>query len=311
LKEAEFVKYLQDTFSFTYGKGIGDDTSAVRINPADSQQLITKDILVEGVHFSLDYYSLEQLALKSLAVNLSDISAMGGVPQYFYLGLAFPDILPKERIYDFFKGLETGCKQWQVQLAGGDFSASPIMMVSITAIGKCKKPVYRHGANTGDLIAITGTTGESNLGLKLLQTGIKDHYFIQKHVHVNPEIKKGPILALFVNAMIDVSDGLLIDLNRILTASNKGALIDYEKIPVSTELKTICKEKNWNEYETVLAGGEDYVLLFTLSPDQETRLQKEGIGYHIIGEVTYGTGITVKDQGKPITVDHFGYDHFH
>lgn len=309
MKEADFVKFLEATFPFSPGKGIGDDTSVVKMG--DVYQLITKDILIENVHFSLDYFGMEELALKSLAVNLSDIAAMGGEPQYFYLGLGCPAKIEKGKREDFFYGLEKGCRQWRVELAGGDFSSSPLMFISITLVGKTRKPVYRSGARDGDLIGITGITGESAIGLKLLRSGIGKGYFVEKHKRVTPEITGGQILARFVNSMIDLSDGLLMDLNRVLTASGKGARLFYENLPVTPGIKEICRQRGWNEYEAVLAGGEDYVLLFTLSRENELKLRKEMPGIYIIGEITGGTGgLVVEDRGKAIRTGHWGYDHF-
>jgi thiamine-monophosphate kinase len=310
MNEPEFVEYLQRTFSFGFGAGIGDDTSVVEVEPGDGKQLVTKDILVEGVHFSLEYMTLEELALKSLAVNLSDIAAMGGVPQYFYLGLAFPGHLAKERVLDFFAGLKEGCKRWQVELAGGDFSSSPLMMISITVIGKTAAPVYRQTARCGDLIGITGPTGESAAGLRLLLAGERQGDFVRKHIHVTPEIEKGRLLAPFVNAMIDVSDGILLDLGRVLSASGKGAKLYYQNLPVSRQLKNLCRERGWNEYETVLAGGEDYVLIFTISKENEQALKTKDIRYTIIGEVTDSGGLLVEHNGKPVKIERSGYDHF-
>ncbi|MCP5052165.1 MAG: thiamine-phosphate kinase [bacterium] len=311
MDELEFVNYLQQTFPFGYGKGIGDDASVVKVSAGDHHQLVTKDILIQDVHFSLDYFTLRELALKSLAVNLSDIAAMGGVPQYFYLGLGFPRQLKKEKTIDFFKGLEEGCRQWRVELAGGDFSSSPVMVVSITVIGKAETPVYRGNAAAGDLIGITGVTGESAIGLKLLRQGERSGYFVAKHKDVTPAIVQGPVLSRYVNSMIDVSDGLLMDLNRILTASNKGARIRYEDLPVTPGIKEICIKQGWDEHQTVLAGGEDYVLLFTLSKENEVRLKQENIDYSIIGQVTPQGGVlVVEDRGKPVSINHLGYDHF-
>lgn len=311
MNEAEFVKYLQETFSFSFGHGIGDDTSVVQASQQPGAQLITKDVLIENVHFSLDYFSLDQLALKSLAVNLSDIAAMGGEPQYFYLGLGFPKRLPKEDALHFFKGLAKGCKKWQVELAGGDFSASDSMFVSITAVGRADTPVYRNNAQSGDLIGITGVTGESALGLKLLQAGQREGYFVERHKSVNPELIKGIKLAPYVHAMIDVSDGILIDLKRILTASGKGAIINYDKVPVSREFTRTCKENGWNEYRLVLSGGEDYVLLFTVSPDNERLLKSTSMEYTIIGEILSEQGkLNILHRGKPVQVTQLGYDHF-
>lgn len=320
MNEPEFVRYLQQHFPFDAGTGIGDDTSVVSLDPAQGKQLVTKDILVEGVHFNLDFITLEELALKSLAVNLSDIAAMGGTPRYFYLGLAFPKHLPNERAFDFFNGLKQGCEQWNVQLAGGDFSSSPQMMVSITMIGTALSPVFRHTARSGDWIAITGQTGESAAGLKCLLAGEHKNGthagFIQRHLDVRPEIRTGILLAPYVNAMIDVSDGVLLDLGRVLTASARGARLNYQRFPVSPQLRALCKDMNWNEYELVLAGGEDYVLLFTISKENERQLSQfcqlntPSVSYSIIGEVTQGSGLIVEDNGKPVKTDRFGYDHF-
>jgi len=308
MNEADFVRFLQDTFPFSRGKGIGDDTSVVKTG--DCCQLVGKDILIENIHFKLEHFSLEELALKSLAVNLSDIAAMGGEPQYFYLGLGLPPEMKKEKWLNFFTGLKKGCRQWNVELAGGDFSSSALMVISITVIGKAQKPVYRNNAQTHDLVGITGVTGESALGLKLLLKGIKRGYFVDKHKQVTPEIQKGQILARYVNAMIDLSDGLLMDLNRVLTASRKGARIFYENLPVTPNMKKICRENGWDEYEIVLGGGEDYVLLFTVSKENLLELEKENPGYYIIGEVTAAPGsLAVEHKGKPIQITRLGYDH--
>jgi thiamine-monophosphate kinase len=309
MNEADFVTFLQDTFPFSRGKGIGDDTSVVKTG--DYYQLVTKDILVENIHFKLDHFTLEELALKSLAVNLSDIAAMGGEPQYFYLGLGVPPGMKKEKWLNFFTGLKKGCQQWKVELAGGDFSISALMVISITVIGKAQRPIYRHNAQIHDLVGLTGVTGESALGLKLLLKGVKRGYFVDRHKQVTPEIQKGQILSRYVNAMIDLSDGLLMDLNRVLTASKKGARLVYEKLPVNQNIKKICRENGWNEYEIVLGGGEDYVLLFTISRENLLKLEKENPGYYIIGEVTGTPGsLEVEHNGKDIQTTHLGYDHF-
>ena len=308
MNEADFVRFLQENFPFNRGKGIGDDTSVVKTG--DYFQLITKDLLIENVHFKLDHFTLEELALKSLAVNLSDIAAMGGEPQYFYLGLGVPPGMKKEKWLSFFTGLKKGCQQWNVELAGGDFSMSALMVISITVIGKAQKPVYRHSAQIHDLVGITGVTGESALGLKLLMKGVNRGYFVDKHKQVSPEIQKGQILSRYVNAMIDLSDGLLMDLNRVLTASGKGARIFYENLPVTPNMKKICRENGWNEYEIVLAGGEDYVLLFTVSQQNLLKLEKENPGYYIIGEITGTPGsLEVEHNGKAVKTTYLGYDH--
>jgi thiamine-monophosphate kinase len=311
MNELEFVDYLERTFPFSHGTGIGDDASVVKTGA--TLQLITKDILIEDVHFRMEDITLQDLALKSLAVNVSDIAAMGGIPLYFYLGLGFPRRIQKEKVVDFFKGMEQGCRKWKIELAGGDYSASEAMFISITLIGTAQKPVYRNGAKTDDLIGITGITGESAIGLKLLLEGVKTGYFVDKHKQVEPEVEKGRVLASYVNSMIDLSDGLLLDLTRVMDASRKGAHIYYEKIPVTSRVKEICREKGWDEYENVLAGGEDYKLLFTVSRENEKKLRDENkeLEYYIIGEVNDRKGsLIVEHEGKLVKTSHAGYDHF-
>ena len=218
-------------------------------------------------------------------------------------------------------------------------------------IGSARNPICRHNAQVGDLVGITGFTGESAIGLRLLQQEKGDRqgndgiggkgdrpengkgdrpekmegkkvggeegrkktnqkgdrqknelhtYFESKHITVKPGIREGLILGKYVNALIDVSDGLLIDLKRILTASGKGAHIRFENLPVTQDIKDICGTFGWDVFETVLAGGEDYVLLFTVSEENELRLKEEDIDYTIIGKVNDGSGkLTVTHNGKP------------
>lgn len=309
MDEKDFVRFLKSNFEFNYGQGIGDDTSAVKIG--DSYQLITNDILVENIHFKLNYFNLSEIAHKSLAVNISDIASMGGEPEYYYLGLGFPDYLEKNSLFEFFNSLKEGNKRWKIELAGGDFSRSTAIFISITMIGKTKNPIYRDNANNTDLIGITGITGDSAIGLRLLERGINKGFFVKKHKIVSPEVGKGLILSKYVNSMIDVSDGLLLDLDRILAASEKGARIFYEKIPVTQKIKSICKQYKFSEYEMVLTGGEDYVLLFTISEENELKLREENIKYHIIGEINdLYESLNVEHKGKKLQIENFGYDHF-
>jgi thiamine-monophosphate kinase len=308
MDEQEFVAYLKKKFPFSHGLGIGDDASVVR--SGKNFQLISSDILIEDVHFRLRDISLPELALKSLAVNISDIAAMGGRAQYFYLGLGFPCHLSTADLLLFFKGLRQGCRKWAVELAGGDYARSQKMSIAITIIGQSKKPALRSGARAGDWIAITGPSGESALGLKLLLRGETASPYIRKHKLTAPLFQKGPLLAGFVNAMIDISDGLLLDLSRLLKASGTGAEIDYEKIPVSRRFKQLCRQYNYSEKDLVLAGGEDYQLLFAISPHREISLRKTKIGYQVIGRVTARQLLRVLENGRQIKTPRLGFDHF-
>lgn len=309
MDEFEFEHFLKQNFPFKKGKGIGDDASVIKSN--NKFQLITTDILVENIHFRLNDLNLTELAQKSIAVNISDIAAMGGIPEYFYLGLGFPKRLNQDNLKNFFQGLKLGCRKWNIELAGGDFSRSPQMFISITMIGEAESPVFRDNAKVDDLICIIGDPGCSALGLKLLMDKIKLESWTKKHININPQIEIGVKLSNYVNAMIDISDGLLIDLKRILNASNVGGEVYYEKIGVSQTLKEICKKHNYNEYEMVLSGGEDYILLFTISPHMEKKLRNEKIEYRIIGKIkNKPKDLIVYHKDKIIKLNQSGYDHF-
>jgi thiamine-monophosphate kinase len=308
MDEQKFVAYLKRRFPFRRGLGIGDDASAVR--SGGHFQLVSCDILIEDVHFRLRDISPRQLALKALAVNVSDIAAMGGRAQYFYLGLGFPGRLSGRDLRQFFAGLRQGCHEWDVELAGGDYSRAQKMSIAVTIVGTCRKPVLRCGARPGDLIAVTGPTGESALGLKQLLAGATRSPFIRAHQKPQPQRAQGLLLSAYASAMIDVSDGLLLDLSRLLAASGTGAEIDYEKIPVSPSFRRACRLQCCSEKELVLSGGEDYQLLFAVSPRQEIRLRQTKMAYHVIGRVTARRRLQVRENGRPLPVRRLGFDHF-
>jgi thiamine-monophosphate kinase len=308
MDEQQFVASLKNKFPFHRGLGIGDDASVVRVGK--NFQLVSTDLLIEDVHFRLQDFSLGELAKKSLAVNISDIAAMGGEAHYFYLGLGFPDRLSPADLRGFFSGLSRAAKKWRVELAGGDYSRSAKLVIAITIIGQSRKPVLRSGARAGDWIAVTGPTGESALGLKLLLAGEKDSPFSRLHKRTLPQREKGLQLARYAHAMIDLSDGLLLDLSRVLHASGVGAEIDYEKIPVSPRFRHECRQKHYPEKELVLAGGEDYQLLFTIPPAQESRLRKTGMAYRLIGRITRQRRLVVREEGRLLKIPRYGFDHF-
>ena len=309
MDETEFVEFLESHFPFSHIRGIGDDASVVKIN--DHYQLITTDMLIENTHFRLEDISLEDLAAKSLAVNQSDIAAMGGTPHYFYLSLGFPRNMGADALKKFFLGIKKACQKSDLQMAGGDFSQADSLFISITMVGTASHPVYRHTAKPGDIIGLTGPTGPSSLGLKLLQKGKHIKSWSLAHIRIIPQVREGQILSRYVHAMIDVSDGLVMDLKRILRASSAGAVLEYEKIPVSGRLKKACRDHGIDEQEVVLAGGEDYVLLFTISPENELRLRKESLSYYLIGHLTHQTDkLVITHRGNTIGLKKNGYDHF-
>lgn len=308
MDEERFVASLRRRFPFRFGLGIGDDCSAVRRGGAF--QLISTDLLVEDVHFRLGDATPEALAEKSLAVNVSDIAAMGGRPQYFYLGLGFSPRLGAAGLRRFFAGLGRAARRWGVELAGGDTSRSGKVLIAVTIVGECARPVRRDGARPGDLIGVTGATGGSALGLRMLLAGEARSPFIRLHQHPRPQVEKGRALARFASAMIDVSDGLLLDLSRVLRASGAGARVDAGRLPFSPAYRRECRRLGVDAVQLALSGGEDYELLFTVAPRREPALRRTGMAYHLIGEVTAGRRLRVQRDGRELAVSGLGFDHF-
>ena len=178
-------------------------------------------------------------------------------------------------------------------------------------VGQAERPVLRSGARTGDLIGITGPTGHSALGLQLLKRGVTAPYWIRKHKKVVPHIEEGGILSAHATAMIDVSDGLLIDLSRILQESGKGCNVFCDKLPVSSSFRKKCRENLLDAINLALTGGEDYVLLYTIPPDQIEKLRKKNFTIHIIGEVTAKkNSLQVLQNGRLVSPTSLGFDHF-
>ncbi len=307
MDESGFVDFLRRNFPARFSSGIGDDTSVAWTGK--DYQLIGQDILVEGVHFRRDLISLEQLAAKALAVNLSDIAAMGGTPRSCYLGLGWPPDLSEADLQVFFQALKKACRRWRVELAGGDFSSSPLIFISVTVEGRADRPVLRSGAGKDDLIAVTCRPGESALGLRLLSAGRGLPRFSRAHLAPMPHLRQGRLLADYATAMIDLSDGLLLDLGRLLQASGRGALIEYEKIPRSGLFRAAVAAGAYDEKELVLAGGEDYGLLFTLPPDRLAALAAEKMWFRVIGRIG-GKGLRVREKGRLFEPPARGYDHF-
>lgn len=308
MDEPRFVALLSRRFPFRRGLGIGDDASAVR--RGRRWQLISTDLLVEDVHFRRRDASPAALAEKALAVNVSDIAAMGGRPQYFYLGLGLPPGFAAADLGRFLGGLARAARRFGVELAGGDTTRSRQLLIAITIIGECARPLRRDGAKPGDLVGVTGATGGSALGLKLLLAGETRSPFIRRHQHPRPQVAKGLALSRHASAMIDVSDGLLLDLSRLLRASRAGAVIERGQVPLPPGLRRECLRRGWDWWPLALSGGEDYELLFTVPPGRERLLRRSGLAYHLIGRVTAGRRLRLCDRGRDLPLGRLGFDHF-
>jgi len=296
--------------------GIGDDAAALLPTPG-TLTLITSDMLLEGVHFDLTFCDPQTLGRKSLAVNLSDLAAMGATPRQFLLSIALPPKTSLELMDGFMAGILETAARFKVTLVGGDTCASKGgLAISITALGEQRpeRVVKRSGASAGDLIYLTGTVGDSAAGLRQLFAGVRDGYLVSRQLDPTPRVAAGVALAEagLASAMIDVSDGVLADLGHICELSKVGAQVALAKLPLSGEYRAFCVE---DPYALALSGGEDYELLFC-SPGEkaqevEALFAKLALPATCIGEIVEGKGAeAVTPEGTRYTPKVKGFDHF-
>lgn len=298
--------------------GIGDDCSIYPLQNG-KEQLITTDLLIEDVHFLKDKIGGYDLGYKTLAVNLSDIAAMGGTPLHYYLSMAFPTATPLTFIEDFFQALHDLSEQTNVALVGGDTTKSPDKIVlNITMVGEVNSHEVkkRSSAKVGQYICVTGELGDSSAGLQVLLNDIHSNdqhikKLINKHHRPTPRLQEGRFLSQFqsVGAMMDLSDGLSLDLDRLCKASNCSAQIDLNRIPLSPSLLTVTKQYKWDALSLAVGGGEDYELLFTIDRDH---YEKIGQQFYLIGEIVEKQTNTIQwfYEGKEVANPSKGFDHF-
>ncbi len=306
-------------------KAIGDDAAVFRPDPRQVC-LVTTDLLVERIHFLRDKISGRALGHKSLAVNLSDIAAMGGTPKEAFISIAIPEDCSLDYLDEFYDGLRDLAKIHDVNLLGGDTTGSKVdLIVNILIIGTAPEDriLYRHGARPGDVIGVTGPLGESRAGLHLLLQDIDPDTealgnLVRAHQMPRPHLAEGRFLAEHgASAAIDVSDGLSSDLGHVLEESGAGARLRAGGIPVSASLREFCGRFGFDEPVTfALDGGEDYVLLCTVPPDRWEEVSEGFAGafgrpLHAVGTVTADKGITlVHPDGRVDRVRAGGWDHF-
>jgi thiamine-monophosphate kinase len=300
--------------------GIGDDCAALSLPPGELL-LTTTDLLIEQVHFRHDWTDLRTLGRKSVAVNVSDIAAMGGTPRHLFLGLAVPVGMSVENLDDFVAGFLEAARHYGATLAGGDTCRSPgPLLISVTAEGSVpeRELVCRRGARPGDAVYVSGALGDSGLALQLLLAGEAPDPFLARRHH-DPEARTGLGRALaqtaIPTAMIDISDGLLADLGHILESSQVGATIEATALPLSeTFRRALAQEPAL--FDLALSGGEDYELLFTVPPEREADLAALAKSAEVpvtrLGKITSAAGglIVLDRDGCPIPPRKTGYDHF-
>jgi thiamine-monophosphate kinase len=305
--------------------GIGDDCAA--LEPEQGQRLVvTTDLLIEDVHFRRHYASPGDIGWKALAVNLSDIASMGGRPRWILLALACPPTTTALEIHAFYDGLRELATLHGVVLVGGDTSTSPAgWFVNVTVIGETPRPLLRSTACDGDVLAVTGSLGASAAGLAIL-TGLAGeqldeatrHAIVSTHLRPQPRVREGRWLgdATGVTAMIDVSDGLAVDVAHIAEESRIGIEVDLTRVPISDATRHTAAAAGADPLRWATGGGEDYELLLTCAPGVFDDLRDglaaaTGTPLHAIGRATSALeGVRFVDaDGSPAAVA-TGWQHF-
>jgi len=319
---AKMVNSKQDSQKASWQQliiGIGDDASAWYGNT--SIQLATTDSLIQDVHFSLSITSWEDLGWKSIAVNLSDIAAMGGIPKYVLVSLALPVHTEVEDVTNLYKGMIELAQQFGVAIVGGNISSAPLVAINITILGstnkQSKRILTRSTAKSGEKVAITGYLGSAAAGMRMLTKKLQfdpetNNCLRQAFLRPFPRITEGQLLIeQGVKTAIDVSDGLMQDLSHICKASQAGARIEIDRVPIQPEVKANFGD---SALELALSGGEDYELLFTGNPEVIDMVRKTApCPVTVIGEITADKieEITlVNKQGELFNPDKTGWEHF-
>ena len=309
---------------------IGDDAAVLSINDKESQ-LVTTDMLIEGVHFNLMYMPLKHLGYKAVAVNVSDICAMNGTAEQITVSLAVSNRFPVEALEELYDGIHTACKFYNVDLIGGDTSSSLSgLTISITAIGRANKEdiAYRSGAKEHDLLVVSGDLGAAYVGLQVLerekevynanpaiQPDLDGHdYIIERQL--KPEARVDIIkflkeLNVKPTSMIDISDGLASEVMHICKSSNVGCHIYDEKIPIDGKTSMTAIEFNLDPNTCAMNGGEDYELLFTISQSDYDKI-KGNPNMTVIGHVTDAKDgrYYIDKNGAAIELTAQGWSHF-
>lgn len=301
--------------------GIGDDCAVL---PAAGSTLVTTDILIENTHFRLDINHFRDIGWKSVAVNLSDIAAMGGIPTYTFLSIGLPD-MDVDDAHELFTGIVECVEAGGSVIAGGDtvFSSTGIT-ISVTQLGLVGPCGYtkRSSAKAGDAIIVSGTLGDSIAGLKLLlkdglvKTEVEYPHLVRRHLH--PEARLNASMASVntgdVCAMMDISDGLCKDLHRLCTASNVGAIIESTKLPLSDELHAAALYLETTAADLAASGGEDYELLLTCPAEHVDVVLDAIVGVHcqatVIGRVTQSLDVVLLDENSNPTNWPNPWEHF-
>lgn len=288
---------------------LGDDAFVFRNFPGYS--VLCQDMLVEDVHFSLNYFSAFDVGYKALAVNLSDIAAMGGQPHFAQVSLALPEKITDSWLDDFYKGMTEVADEYKMEIVGGDLAASPDkLVIDVSVHGSCQHPLTRKGAKSGDLLLTSGPLGLSHTGLLALQKGLKD-YEVAKERHLRPTPRLDLVNNLErnhtkVNALMDCSDGLVNDALQLIP-ENGGLHLFSDSLPLHEDTLKMSVDTASSAVNFALWGGEDFELLMAIAPDDYELFP----GWTMIGQFTNTPGVFLTHpEGKEEITTFKGWHHF-
>ena len=294
---------------------IGDDAAVFKSpNMVDQYLLVTTDILIAGEHFTKNWSTPEQIGIKAVECNVSDIAAMGGTPTYMVVSIALPSDTTVEWAEKLYQGLSESCRKHNVVIIGGDTTRGFVETISITLLGSAssKNLCLRSDAKPGDILAVTGPLGASSAGLNLLKNNLPlTPYLKNKFLTPKCRLDASSKLSPIVNAMIDISDGLASEINHLCTQSNVGAFINKKDIPLHRDVLDTAKKLKVDAVDFALNGGEDYELLFSIPPSKLDKLKQTGLKFYQIGKITeHGEScFLISESNKKIPL-HGGYKHF-
>lgn len=322
--EFAFIKMIKPKKSHSQHliTGIGDDAALIR-PMGEMDQIICMDTMVEGIHFTRDTMSPFDIGYKAVAVNISDIAAMGGKPLYYLVSIAVPKKWSQDELIAIYDGMKELSDTYKIDLIGGDTVSSPdTLMITVTVMGQVQrdKQLLRSNARVGDVVFVTGTIGDSAAGLELLLDKSRHHSFqaieeqlVRRHQHPSPRVEIGHSLSLFDRVSLnDISDGLASETNEIAESSKVNLVIDEAKIPLSAALLHYNKSR---ALEWALYGGEDFELIGTMAPKDWEQFhninQMSGIPVTVIGYVQEGNGeVFLLKNEDIIPLKKKGYNHF-
>jgi thiamine-monophosphate kinase len=313
----------KQTYQTTLIRGIGDD-AAIYSGTKNMDEVVCVDTMVEGVHFRRDTLSPFQIGKKGLAINISDLAAMGAIPAYYLVSIAVPSAWSEAELTDLYKGMNELAQMYRMDLIGGDtVSTKDALVLTVTAIGIVEKgrARFRDQAEAGDRLFVTGTVGGSAAGLDLLLEKTlagpfteQEHLLVTAHQEPAPHVKEGRLLVESTKriALNDVSDGVASEAHELAEASGVRLVIDADSLPIHEAMRVYPRSK---QLDWALFGGEDFVLIGTVAEESveglKTAFHKQGLLFQVIGFVEKGEpNVFLKEDNQLKKIEKHGYNHF-